>query len=216
MDFPWLCIGDFNEIVKAEEKTSGASRLVRQMVAFREALDFCGFRDLGYVGSPFTWCNNQFNVAVTWIRLDRGVATPSWTEMFPSIRVHHIEGSLSDHTPLWVCLDNEQVRFYKTRRPLKFEAVWMKDERCGEVIKNTWESSVGGAPMENLIHKVDACQIQLQSWSRHSFGNIRRLLGKKRKLLAQAESLSMSGNNHEQVQILRAEVYDLMVKENCL
>ena len=70
--------------------------------------------------------------------------------------------------------------------------------------------------MENLIHKVDACRIQLQSWSRHSFGNIRRLLGKKRKLLAQAESLSMSGNNHEQVQILRAEVYDLMVKENCL
>ena len=92
----------------------------------------------------------------------------------------------------------------------------MKDERCGEVIKNTWESSVGGAPMENLIHKVNACRIQLQSWSRHSFGNIRRLLGKKRKLLAQAESLSMSGNNHEQVQILRAEVYDLMVKENCL
>ena len=106
------------------------------MVAFREALDFCGFRDLGYVGSPFTWCNNQFSGALTWIGLERGVATPSWTEMFPFVRMHHIEGSLSDHTPLWVCLDNEQVRFYKTRRPLKFEAVWMKDEHCGDVIKN--------------------------------------------------------------------------------
>ena len=109
MDIPWLCIGDFNKIMKAEEKTGGASRPERQMVAFREALDFYGFRDLGYVGSPFTWCNNQFNGAITWIRLDRGVATPSWTEMFPSVCVHHIEGLLSDHTPLWVCSDNEQV-----------------------------------------------------------------------------------------------------------
>ena len=70
--------------------------------------------------------------------------------------------------------------------------------------------------MEKLIHKVGACRFKLQSWSRHSFGNIRRLLGQKRKLLAQAESLLMSGSNHEQVRILRDEVHDLMVKENCL
>ena len=30
------------------------------MMDFREVLDFCGFKDLGYVGSPFTWCNNKF------------------------------------------------------------------------------------------------------------------------------------------------------------
>ena len=46
------------------------------MIEFRGALDFCGFRDLGFVGAPFTWCNNQFDGVVTWIRLDRGVATP--------------------------------------------------------------------------------------------------------------------------------------------
>lgn len=47
------------------------------MVDFREALDFCGFCDLGYMGAPFTWCNNQYKGEVTWIRLDRGVATIS-------------------------------------------------------------------------------------------------------------------------------------------
>lgn len=98
--------------------------------------------------------------AVTWIRLDRGVATPSWAEMFPTVRVHHIEGSLSDHTPLWVCSDDEQVQFYKKKkkkRPFRFEAMWMKDEGCGDVMRKAWESSVRGAPMENLIHKVDVC-----------------------------------------------------------
>ena len=34
--------------------------------------------------------------------------------------------------------------------------------------------------------------------------------------LAQAEALSMVGQNHEQVRILKREVYDLMVKEDCM
>ena len=44
-----MCIGDFNEIVKVEKKMGGALRRERQMREFQEALDFCGFRDLGPV-----------------------------------------------------------------------------------------------------------------------------------------------------------------------
>lgn len=54
MDLPWICVEDFNEIVKVAEKMGGALRRERLMVEFREALDFCGFRDMGFVGSPFT------------------------------------------------------------------------------------------------------------------------------------------------------------------
>ena len=113
LDLPWLCLGDFNEIVKAEEKIGGALHKERQMSYFRSALDFYGLCDLGYVGAPFKWCNNQFDEVVTWIKLDRGVATSAWSLLFPSVRVHHIAGSLSDHCPLWVCSDDENVRFYK-------------------------------------------------------------------------------------------------------
>ena len=42
------------------------------------------------------------------------------------------------------------------------------------------------------------------------------MLNQKKKLLAQAEALSMSGRNHDHVKILRGEVYELMVKEDCL
>ena len=38
----------------------------------------------------------------------------------------------------------------------------------------------------------------------------------KKKQLAQAEHMSITGTNHDQVQLLRGEVYDLMVKEECL
>ena len=39
---------------------------------------------------------------------------------------------------------------------------------------------------------------------------------KKKKQLAQVELMSMAGMNHDQVRLLRGEVYDLMVKEECL
>ena len=93
------------------------------MREFREALDLCGLRDLGFVGSPYTWCNNQFDGEVTWIFLDRGVETPSWLQMFPTIRVHHVKGTLSDHCPLCLCSDDENVRFYNKSRPFHFEVV---------------------------------------------------------------------------------------------
>ena len=120
MDLPWLCVGDFNEITKAKEKKGDAPRQERQMREFRSALDFCGFRDLGFVRPPFTWSNNHFEGEMIWIWLDRGVATPSWSELFPTVQLHHIEGTLYDHCPLWLCSDDENVRFYKKSRPFHF------------------------------------------------------------------------------------------------
>ena len=216
MDLPWICTGDFNEIVRAEEKQGGAMRREKQMIDFRETLDFCRFQDLGFVSSPFTWCNNQFDGTVTWIRLDRGVATNPWIQMFPSTRVHHISGSLSDHSPLWICTDDENARFYRKRKPFRFEAVWMRDEGCAAVIKNSWESQAPENPMGRVEQKLETCRESLQAWNKHSFGNICRMLQQKKKLLMQAEANSMNGSNHSQVRILRAEVHDLIAKEECL
>ena len=54
-NLPWVCMGDFNEIMHAKEKEGGGVRPVRQMRAFCEAINKCQLRDLGYVGSDFTW-----------------------------------------------------------------------------------------------------------------------------------------------------------------
>ena len=56
----------------------------------------------------------------------------------PSTRVHHILGSLSDHSPLWICTDDENAQFYRKRKTFMFEAVWMRDEGCEAMIKNSW------------------------------------------------------------------------------
>ena len=51
---PWFCCGDFNEILFVTEKSGGPPRTQRQMDGFREAVNFCGFQDLGFSGPQYT------------------------------------------------------------------------------------------------------------------------------------------------------------------
>lgn len=71
---PWCCVGDFNEILKIEEKRGGRIRPHNQMQAFRDVLDFCGFVDLGFTGPKFTWHSRRHGQLI-WERLNRGWPT---------------------------------------------------------------------------------------------------------------------------------------------
>lgn len=55
---PWLALGDFNEILQPSEKKGSRDHMEKQMEDFRDFVFDCAFRDLGYKGFPFTWCNN--------------------------------------------------------------------------------------------------------------------------------------------------------------
>jgi hypothetical protein len=50
---PWLCIGDFNEIVNLMEMKEGLKRARRQMVDFQEALEDSQLCDLGFKGPKY-------------------------------------------------------------------------------------------------------------------------------------------------------------------
>lgn len=56
---PWVCAGDFNEILDASEKLGGSLRNQSLIDNFRLALDDCRLQDLGYLGLAFTWCNKR-------------------------------------------------------------------------------------------------------------------------------------------------------------
>ena len=78
----WLCLGDFNEILSREEKLGGAPRLQQQMDAFRNVVNRCGFKDMGYSGSKYTWCNQREGEDMMYLRLDNAFATLDWLAHF--------------------------------------------------------------------------------------------------------------------------------------
>lgn len=72
---PWLCLGDFNEILSVNEKMGGVRRTQKQMEGFRLAVNTYGFKDLGFTSRCFTWCNMQEGEDRVYLRLDRALAT---------------------------------------------------------------------------------------------------------------------------------------------
>jgi endonuclease/exonuclease/phosphatase family metal-dependent hydrolase len=99
--------GDFNEAMWQEEHFSLSRRLERLMANFREALYFYDLHDIGFLGSPCTFDNKQKGDRNVRVRLDRAVATPSWSTFFLQFRLRHLSSSRSDHCPL--LLEAEQV-----------------------------------------------------------------------------------------------------------
>ena len=107
------------------------------MQGFRDALDYCRLRDIGFLGYPFMWCNRRLGNQNVWIRLYRGVASVEWILWFPSSHIHHLDAFHSDHKPLLLCSNSKFQRFYKKGWPFRFEAMWLKDRSCEEVIRDS-------------------------------------------------------------------------------
>lgn len=97
---PWLCFGDFN--LSREENLGGALRSQRQKIGFKEVVNVCGFKDLGYRGLDFTWCNMQELDNRVYLRLDQAFATNNWINLFNGTRVLHLVDLTSDHCALLI------------------------------------------------------------------------------------------------------------------
>ena len=107
---PWLCLGDFNEIISRREKAGESLRPNRQMDRFHTAISCCGFLDLGHIGSPFTWSRNRPTEGRIHIRLNWALATVAWKRNILETVVHHLSMSISDHSMLVVCLPTLKPR----------------------------------------------------------------------------------------------------------
>ena len=206
---PWCCLGDFNELVRIEEKQGRHCRSDRQMQLFRDVLDDCGFIDLDFTGPPFTWTNNRIG-DMTWERLDRAVATSDWVTLFPSARVHHLDCRWSDHKPIWVGTEKMVTSF---RKPFRFEEVWSSELGCAETIEASWRKPKTGVPMYSVWEKIHECRRGLRKWSKQSFGSIKQQIREREDQLKAAEAKSMMGSDHAQVITLKNKLHTLLAKD---
>ena len=129
--------GDFNEIAKAHEKFGGYIRPHQQIHIFREAIDQCGFVDLGCVGWKFTWYKNylmlQFGNA--WIGLQEQMCVSS----FLASKATALKCWSSNHKPIVI---------YPLGIPeRRFKQAWLEDESCHDSIKLAWRTNNSGSPM---------------------------------------------------------------------
>ena len=73
-----------------------------QMEGFREAVDVRELADLGYCGLDWTFEKRVRGGGFCRVRLDRALASASWSHIFPFARVEHLTTVKSDHNQFYL------------------------------------------------------------------------------------------------------------------
>jgi hypothetical protein len=210
---PWLCMGDFNEIVSMSEIKGSTIRARKQMEEFRNALANCQLCDLGFNGPKYTWNNGREGATFTKERLDRAVANSEWRMMFENVKVQVMARRSSDHHPLLLNFNDNNNVVRGKKGMFRMDANWAKRADFVETIKKTW---AGGGdrkdPWRNLKGKMAKCQKTIKVWVRKAIQNAEIQIQEKSQELVNIQMEDGESARKEEAR-LKGEIQDLLDQE---
>lgn len=165
----FLLIGDFNDIIDDSKKKGGNYRSVASRRDFCYLIIDNRLLNLGFIGYLYTWRNRREEGPIQQ-RLDRGLATNGWVNMYPEAKVLHevLEGS--DHAML--ILDTV-LRPFIRRRQFIYDSRWNKEEECQGIVRKNWGRGFMGSYAFKVVEKLKWVHRLLQGWRRTSGRNSR-------------------------------------------
>ncbi|KAL7158395.1 hypothetical protein ABFS83_02G140200 [Erythranthe nasuta] len=209
-ELPWIIGGDFNEVLCNSEKLGGNTRSPHFIEDFRSTLIDCGLSVIDFEGYPFTWSNKQEDPFTIRSRLDRVCANEYWSGLFPTARVHHLQYSGSDHTPILLIFEGAHTYIRRrTRRPFRFESMWIRREDCEEVVRRSWDKNMNTNPIEDLLSKTRECRAALIQWSKTTIRSPRVQIEKLEKKIHSLSTRSQTTDVKEEIRTLRAALEQL-------
>lgn len=206
---PWAVVGDFNELLHADEKMGGVIRQERQMQPFRDALSYCDLFDLGFSGSPFTWQTTGMKS-----RIDRAVVSPSWSDIFTHARVLNLPPIHGDHVPILLGAHFANVPFFKRKFRFRFESFWLHHDACDGVVRSGWDASVQGFPMSTAVRKILTTRFSLIKWHKETFGLRRKEIEVIRTRLQELLCQYPSMENHQESSLLSGKLDSLLAADH--
>lgn len=152
------------------------------MAGFREAVDLCGLADLGYIGLDWTFEMKVREGHYCRVRLDRALATASWSAMFPFATVRHLVGAKSDHSPivLFNTMDATNRRI-GLDRPFRYEMMWETHQEFFPMLEKVWKEERSASSVEDIKLKLGRLASALAGWGTSTFGAVRKKLRELKK-----------------------------------
>ena len=118
-NMPWVLAGDLNEPFMGEDTFGGRAVSANRSLLFKECLDKCSMKDIGFFRPRFTWTNKRDIQALIQERIGRIFVNPNSCLLYPKVRVVHLTRCHSDHCP--VLMDMQPSRGGGRNRPFKFQ-----------------------------------------------------------------------------------------------
>ncbi|KAG5535869.1 hypothetical protein RHGRI_023591 [Rhododendron griersonianum] len=210
---PWLCMGDFNQVLAADDKFGGHLPSQNALYSFHDMLSACGLVDLEFKGPKFTWRNNRSDSSFIMERIDMAFANSGWRELYEHAMIFVEPAVGSDHNPLTL---NTDVPFNKVGKPFRFESFWLSDDECSLVILEAWNQGQEGPLMLSVCKKLRACKERLKEWSRKKFGDLRLKIAVKKDRMLEVQTMLEKGFDHQlaaEERSLERELEDLWQKD---
>ncbi|CAL1407206.1 unnamed protein product [Linum trigynum] len=202
-DQAWAIMGDFNSILRPEEKLGGAPFDSSRIQDFQDCINDTSLVDLGYRGPPFTWFRNGVRE-----RLDRVLANNMWTSLFPEVSVRHLPRVKSDHRPLLLSTDLSCPP--AGPKPFRFLAAWLTHDEFTPMLQEAWAKGT------SFIGLAEEFAKEAIRWNHHVFGHILR---KKDALLRKLEDLEKRDGRlsvSPQLEATREDLETILFQEELL
>ncbi|XP_010451890.1 PREDICTED: uncharacterized protein LOC104734083 [Camelina sativa] len=165
LEGPIVVGGDFNTIVRIDERSGGNGRLSPDSLEFGDWIQRLSLIDMGFLGNKFTWRRGRTENNFIAKRLDRVLCCAHSRLKWQDASVTHLPFLALDHAPLYLQLCPDVVRD-ASRRPFRFEAAWLKHPSFKDLLVASWDVQL--KTPEALI----ALQVTLKKWNRDVFGDV--------------------------------------------
>lgn len=144
------------------------------------------------------------------VRLDRGLATADFLDLFHSVKVWHVQTTESDHCCL-VLECSQGGRGRRRRKGFRYENMWRRDPSYNTMVVTAWNCS--GSPTSENLGNVSS---SLSTWAQTTFGSVRKELQRLRTELENVRRNSLHSGPSVREKQLMSRMSELLSREEIM
>ena len=119
----------------------------------------------------------------------------------------------SDHLPLLFEVRSHELPHVQTKKPFRFENMWVHNSQCEEVIQGSWKLK-SRPRWVNLVNGIEKCRQELSKWNRSIFGNVSHNIKRTWRKLQQLMSAEVLDANA--IDSCRKELIEILHREEIM
>ncbi|XP_057246809.1 uncharacterized protein LOC130589545 [Beta vulgaris subsp. vulgaris] len=166
-DAPWVIMGDFNSIMRTDERVGQPVR-TREIMDMLQCMEECNLNELKTSGQFYTWNNKQEGIDRVFCKLDRALGNESWFEQWPNTEIITMPEGEYDHCPLLVKSFQNELK----KKPFRFFNMWCQAPEFQDIVKKVWQQPVRGCKMYQIVSKLKALKKDLRVLNSTQFGDV--------------------------------------------
>ncbi|XP_060202744.1 uncharacterized protein LOC132631162 [Lycium barbarum] len=165
---PWLALGDFNSVLKSEDRLGGNPVTWAEVTEFQNCVDNCGFIEMVQQGQKYTWNDKGDNQRI-YSKIDWSFINNEWLVTMPACRAWYMSEGISDHCSIRIAYEEEG---FNSKKSFQFCNDWTQHPLFKDKVKAGWEVHIAGCRMFQVVKKLKLLKRELKDLNKQFFRNV--------------------------------------------